>query len=52
MKKILFIILIGFTFIMNVKAMDNLAPNSKSTILLETSTGTLSPASMNKIMIA
>lgn len=60
MKKILFIILCIFTFVLKASAQENLAPNSKSAILLETSTGKivyennshekLAPASMTKIM--
>lgn len=60
MKKILFIFLCSFFVLSNVNAMENLAPNSKSAILLETSTGKiiyennahekLAPASMTKIM--
>ena len=60
MKKILFTIFIYLIFILKVGAIDNLAPNSKSSILLETSTGKiiyennshekLAPASMTKIM--
>lgn len=60
MKKILFIFLCSFLVLSNVNAMENLAPNSKSAILLETSTGKiiyennahekLAPASMTKIM--
>ncbi len=60
MKKIIFLILCFFFININVKAMDNLAPNSKSAILLETSTGKiiyennshekLAPASMTKVM--
>ena len=59
MKKIIFIV-INFLFILNASAIENLAPNSKSAILLETSTGKiiyennsherLAPASMTKIM--
>ena len=60
MKKVLFTIVIGILFTLNVSALENLAPNSKSSILLETSTGKiiyennshekLPPASMTKIM--
>jgi D-alanyl-D-alanine carboxypeptidase (penicillin-binding protein 5/6) len=60
MKKILFAILCFSFLIIRVNAEDNLAPNSKSAILLETSTGKiiyennanerLAPASMTKIM--
>lgn len=60
MKKILFTIIISMILTFNVSAMENLAPNSKSAILLETSTGKilfennadekLPPASMTKIM--
>ena len=60
MKKIIFSIFTFFVFITNTFAMENLAPNSKSAILLETSTGKiiyennanekLPPASMTKIM--
>ena len=60
MKKILFTIIISIVLTFNVSAMENLAPNSKSAILLETSTGKilfennadekLPPASMTKIM--
>jgi len=60
MKKIIFSIFTFFVVITNTFAMENLAPNSKSAILLETSTGKiiyennanekLPPASMTKIM--
>ena len=60
MKKLCLIIMMFFCFFMIVKADDDLTPNSKSAILLETSTGTiiyeknasekLPPASMTKIM--
>ena len=60
MKKIIFSIFTFFVIITNTFAMENLAPNSKSAILLETSTGKiiyennanekLPPASMTKIM--
>lgn len=60
MKKILFGVICFLTFFINVNALENLAPNSKSSILLETSTGKilyesnshekLPPASMTKIM--
>ena len=60
MKKIIILIFIWFAFTVRVNAMENLAPNSKSAILLETSTGKiiyennsherLAPASMTKIM--
>lgn len=60
MKKLLFCIISFFVVVLNVCAMENLAPNSKSAILLETSTGKilyennshekLPPASMTKIM--
>ncbi|MBE6161246.1 MAG: D-alanyl-D-alanine carboxypeptidase [Firmicutes bacterium] len=60
MKKILFTIIMCMTLNFNANAMENLAPNSKSAILLETSTGKvlfennsdekLAPASMTKIM--
>ena len=60
MKKILFIFIISILFITNVSAVENLAPNSKSAILMEVSTGKiiyennkdekLAPASMTKIM--
>ena len=60
MKKILFIICISIFLITSASALENLAPNSKSSILIETSTGKiiyennsherLAPASMTKIM--
>ena len=60
MKKIIFSIFTFFVVMTNTFAMENLAPNSKSAILLETSTGKiiyennanekLPPASMTKIM--
>jgi len=60
LKKILFTIIMCMTLNFNANAMENLAPNSKSAILLETSTGKvlfennsdekLAPASMTKIM--
>lgn len=60
MKKIIFSIFTFFVVITNTFAQENLAPNSKSAILLETSTGKiiyennanekLAPASMTKIM--
>lgn len=60
MKKVLFTIITCFLFVVGVNAEENLAPNSKSAILLETSTGKiiyennanekLPPASMTKIM--
>ena len=60
MKKVLFTLIISLLFMINVSAVENLAPNSKSAILLETSTGKiiyennshekLAPASMTKIM--
>ena len=60
MKKILFGVICFLTFFISVNALENLAPNSKSSILLETSTGKilyesnshekLPPASMTKIM--
>ncbi len=59
MKKILYLLILTFIFCMQVKAED-LAPNSKSAILMEVSTGEilyaknekekLPPASMTKIM--
>ena len=59
MKKILYLLILTFMFCMQVKAED-LAPNSKSAILMEASTGEilyaknekekLPPASMTKIM--
>jgi len=60
MKKLLLAISIFFVFIFGVKAETDLAPNAKSAILIEQSTGTiiyekaaherLAPASMTKIM--
>lgn len=60
MKKFLFGMFFGFLFLLQVQAAEDLAPNSKSAILLETSTGKvlyeknanekLAPASMTKIM--
>ena len=60
MKKLCLIIMMFFCFFGIVRADDDLTPNSKSAILLETSTGTiiyeknasekLPPASMTKIM--
>lgn len=60
MKKILFAILICLLSFMKVSAMEDLAPNSKSAILIEVSTGKvlysknveekLPPASMTKVM--
>ena len=60
MKKIIFTIIISLLFVVKVSAIENLAPNSKSAILIETSTGKiiyennkdekLAPASMTKIM--
>lgn len=60
MKKFLIIVLSLLVFIPKVSAVDDLAPNSKSAILVEVSTGTvifeknvnekLAPASMTKVM--
>ena len=60
MKKFLFSIFVGFVFLFQVKAEEDLTPNSKSAILLEPTTGTvlyeknpdekLAPASMTKVM--
>lgn len=60
MQKFLLIVFISFFFVSNVSALEDLAPNSKSAILLEVSTGKvlfeknanekLAPASMTKIM--
>lgn len=60
MKKFLFGVLACFIFVIQVSAAEDLAPNSKSAILLEVSTGKilyekdadqkLAPASMTKVM--
>lgn len=60
MKKIIFILITFFVFTNNIYGADDIAPNSKSAILLEASTGKilyeknayekLPPASMTKIM--
>lgn len=60
MKKLLIVVFGCFMFVSNVFAEENLAPNSKSAILIETSTGKvlfeknanekLAPASMTKVM--
>lgn len=60
MKKLLFLVFTFFLFISGVNAAEDLAPNSKSAILIEQSTGKvlfeknanekLAPASMTKVM--
>ena len=60
MKKFLWLFFISFFIVSNVSALEDLAPNSKSAILLEVSTGKvlykknesekLAPASMTKVM--
>ncbi len=60
MKKVMFFILFFFLFATNINAVEDLAPNSKSAILIEQSTGKvlfeknphekLAPASMTKVM--
>ena len=60
MKKVLLTFILCFLFVLHVSAEEDLAPNSKSAILLEVSTGNilyeknidekLAPASMTKVM--